>query len=136
MNSLRKEGPHNLRQRINEPALLGSSRWWLIMKNLHAKRRKPYSTGINDWPSHNHSSPLKIALQMAKKTALWFGALGAGILAFGLIVAFLPKQPSYAGRPLSFWIDQLPARLVMTNGSSEALPACYATLAEAQTDQA
>jgi hypothetical protein len=55
MISLRKKGTRNLRQLINEPVFVGSSHWKLIMKNLHEERRKPYLSGINDWPSLNHS---------------------------------------------------------------------------------
>jgi len=73
---------------------------------------------------------------MQKRSMIWFGALGAAVLALSLLFALPSKEPVYAGQPLSFWIDQLPARLVMTNGSSEAYPGDYATLAEAQADQA
>jgi hypothetical protein len=73
---------------------------------------------------------------MRKRSIIWFGALGAAVLALGLLFALPSKEPIYAGQALSFWIDQLPARLVMTNGWSEAYPEAYATLAEAQADQA
>jgi hypothetical protein len=73
--------------------------------------------------------------QMRKRSIIWFGVICAAVLGFSLVFAFSPKEPFYAGRPLSFWIDQLPARLVMTNGNSEAFPESYATLAEAEADQ-
>jgi len=67
---------------------------------------------------------------------LLFSGLGVSLLTIALVVAFSSNEPSYAGKPLSFWIDQLPARLVMTNGYSELLPAVYTTLAEAKADEA
>ncbi len=67
---------------------------------------------------------------------LLFSGFGVSLLTIALVVALTSKEPSYAGNALSFWIDQLPARLVMTNGYSECLPAVYTTLAEAKADEA
>lgn len=55
MKSWHKKGQENLRQWISEPALVGSRHSWSIMKNLHAKWRKSYSPGLNNWPAQNHS---------------------------------------------------------------------------------
>ena len=71
---------------------------------------------------------------MTKTSVIWFAALGAAVVVLGLILAFPAQEPSYAGKPLSFWIDQLPVRLVMTDGYSEAMPEGYATRAEAEAD--
>ena len=73
---------------------------------------------------------------MRNKSILLSVGLGASLLTIALIVAFSHSEPSYAGKPLSFWIDQLPARLVMTNSYAESYPAAYATIAEAKADEA
>jgi len=67
---------------------------------------------------------------------LLFSGLGVSLLSIALVVAYSSNEPSYAGKALSFWIDQLPARLVMTNGYEECPPAAYPTLAEAKADEA
>lgn len=73
---------------------------------------------------------------MGKRSVIWLGVLGAAIAVLIPVIALSSKEPRYARRPLSFWVNQLPATLVMTNGYSMAYPAAYATLAEAQADQA
>ena len=70
---------------------------------------------------------------MKKRFIVWFSALGAGILAL-VCTVFLSKEPAYAGKPLSFWVRQYPARLVFTNGYSEMFPGVYATRGQADAD--
>ena len=73
---------------------------------------------------------------MRHKSVLLLTGLGVSLLTVALVVVFSPREPSYAGKPIARWIDQLPARLVMTNGYSESYPTAYATIAEAKADEA
>jgi hypothetical protein len=72
---------------------------------------------------------------MRTRSILWFCALGAGILAPGVIVVSSSKEPCYAGKPLGLWIGHYPAIIVFTNGYSQQYPGFYASRAQAEADQ-
>jgi len=51
--------------------------------------------------------------------------------------ANLSQEPSYLGKPLSYWVSRLPARLITPNGAYlEAYPQSYETIADAPQDAA
>lgn len=74
---------------------------------------------------------MPLSLQMKKRTVTVLSVLGAGAIILALIVPFSSKEPLYAGKPLSFWIDQLPATIVTTNGTGRPLTAFMRFVVEA-----
>ena len=64
-----------------------------------------------------------------------------GLLALLLVVAgalthhLLTREPSYEGKPFSYWLDQLPGTFLTGSGEYRRYPATYKTAAEGQADQ-
>ena len=56
----------------------------------------------------------------------------AGILTY----VFLTREPTYEGKPLSYWLDQLPCTFLVDGGHSRTSPFAYKTVAEADADRA
>jgi len=74
-------------------------------------------------------------LRVWRRAVIVLGAVGAALVV-GLILLLPCKEPSYGGKPLSVWIDQLPATMVTTNGAPRAYPAFARLAGEAPADQA
>lgn len=52
------------------------------------------------------------------------------------ILALFNREPNYAGKPFSYWLDQIPCTVIRPNGSvSMMYPEVYSTRAEAEANQ-
>lgn len=76
-----------------------------------------------------------MSLPRSKKSrALLIAALAA--LLTILVLILKPGEPSYKGKRLGYWLDQLPATLRSTNGATaQMVPFSYNTVLEAQADE-
>jgi hypothetical protein len=57
------------------------------------------------------------------------------IVAAILIFAFFPGEPTFEGKPLSYWLDQLPCTFLVNGGHARTSPFFYKTGAEAESDR-
>jgi hypothetical protein len=65
-----------------------------------------------------------------------FAATWVALLALAGFVIFVayPKEPSYKGKPLSYWVSQLPATVVFGRFVTQQFPQVYSTTQEAEAD--
>jgi hypothetical protein len=76
-----------------------------------------------------------MSLPRSKRT---WALLIAALTAFLIVLVFIlqPNEPAYKGKPLGYWLDQLPATLRSTNGAiTQVYPIFYNTIQEGQTDE-
>jgi len=76
-----------------------------------------------------------MSLPRSKRTwALLIAGLAALLTA--LVFILRTPEPSYKGKPLGYWLDQLPATLLITNGATARMhPISYDTTLELETDK-
>lgn len=79
-----------------------------------------------------------MSLPRSKRT--WSLLIAAVAVFLALLVFFLrPTEPSYKGKRLGYWLDYLPATLLITNGgggTARMVPFSYKTAQDAQADEA
>ena len=76
-----------------------------------------------------------MSLPRSKRT---WALLIASLAVFLSVLVFIlkPNEPSYKGKPLGYWLDHLPATLLITNGATAMMvPFSYKTAQEAQADE-
>ena len=76
-----------------------------------------------------------MSLPRSKRT---WALLIAALAAFFTVLVFIlqPNEPAHKGKPLGYWLDQLPATLVSTNGATaQMVPISYDTTLELETDR-
>ena len=76
-----------------------------------------------------------VPLPRSKRTwALLIAALAACLAV--LLIVLLPSEPSYKGKRLGYWLDQLPATLISPSGAVAMMyPISYNSAQEAQKDK-
>jgi len=75
-----------------------------------------------------------MTLPRSKRT---WALLIAALAVFLAVLVFIlqPNEPAYKGKPLSYWLDQLPATFGSTSGATEVSPTFYNTAQREQQTQ-
>src|SRR5881409_731795 len=76
-------------------------------------------------------------MRNSRSKLIRYSLLALLLIVVGLITfVFLTREPTYEGKPLSYWLDQLPCTFLVDGGHSRTSPFAYKTAAEADADRA